>query len=106
MNAPVVIAIAVIVVVFAGLAYAAFAVTRRIAREDEDVRFFDALKVRGALPPSPGDPAAMRAGAQALRRCLACSAKRACDLRLVTGSWPALREICPNQAYIDSLPTL
>ena len=89
--------------VFALLGYAAFAGSRRMMRAGADVRLFDALKLRGIMPSAPQDYAAVRAAAQATRRCLACAEQHSCDARLATGSWQAVREICPNTAYIESL---
>lgn len=91
------------VVVLVLFVYAAFVIGRRLIRDDGRLRLVERLRGQGLELPVTKNEAVLRAGAFAVRRCVACAGHERCDELLAARDWNALRDICPNTAYIDSL---
>jgi len=101
MSALVAVFLGVVVLVL--FVYAVFVIGRRLIRDDGRLRLVDRLRGQGLALPATKNEAVLRAGAFAVRRCVACAGHARCDELLAARDWDALREICPNTPYIDSL---
>ena len=97
--------LAIFAVIAALSAYAVVVNGWRLFRSDGRLRLLEALRGQGLPPPSFETELAARDAARATRRCLSCGAQGRCDELLAARDWKALRGICPNNAYIDSLRT-
>ena len=103
MDALMAVFLGAIAVLFASALYAAVVTGRRMMREDGRLRLFDAVRGQGLALPGPLNESEVHEAALAARRCAACAGHARCDELLAAGDWNALREICPNTAYIDRL---
>jgi hypothetical protein len=77
---------------------------RRMVREDGPLRLTEMLKARGLSLPLDGEMSLRRA-AMATRRCVLCAEHERCDRIIAAQDWKKLREICPNEAYIEIAAT-
>ena len=103
MSALMLLFLAVLAAVAVWFCYAAVVDGWRLFHGDGRLRLDEAVRGQGlALPPLSTERAA-RAAAMATRRCLTCASHERCDEVLARREWNALREICPNTAYIDGL---
>ena len=82
--------------------YQAFLSARELNRDDGRLRLKEVARARRLARPSQTE-AAMHAEALAVRRCLVCQRKKRCDELAAARDWEALRAICPNTPYLDSL---
>jgi hypothetical protein len=79
------------------------ALLKRFFGDEGRLRLTEALKARGVAMPLPDSEAELRRCALATRRCVLCVSHERCDEALERRDWQALREICPNGAYIELL---
>lgn len=103
MNALLAVFLGVIAVLLAFALYAAVVTGRRMMRADGRLRLFDAVRGQDLALPGPQNETAVHDAALAVRRCVVCAQHARCDTLLAARDWNALREICPNTAYIDRL---
>jgi len=95
--------LAVLAAVVALFCYAAVVDGWRLFRGDGRLRLEEAVRGQGLTLPWLNTERAVRSAAMATRRCLTCASQSRCDEFLARREWKALREICPNTAYIDRL---
>ncbi|HEX6689962.1 MAG TPA: DUF6455 family protein, partial [Burkholderiales bacterium] len=95
--------LAVFVAVLVLFSYAVVVEGWRIFRSDSRLRLLEAIRGQRLPEPALDSERAARNAARATQRCLSCASQARCDKVLATRDWKALREICPNTAYIDSL---
>ena len=95
--------LAVFVVILVLFSYAVVVEGWRIYRSDSRLRLLEAIRGQRLPEPALDSERAARNAARATQRCLSCASQARCDKVLAAHDWRALREICPNTAYIDSL---
>ena len=83
--------------------YEAFLSARELYRDDGRLRLKEVARARRLALHPPQTEAATHADALAVRRCLVCQRKKRCDELAAARDWDALRAICPNTPYLDSL---
>jgi hypothetical protein len=93
----------VLAVIVALFCYAAMVDGWRIFRGDGRLRLLEAIRGQRLAEPALDSERSARAAARATRRCLSCVSQARCDKVLAAQDWQALREICPNTAYIERL---
>jgi hypothetical protein len=98
--------IVALVIIATLFSYAALIEGWRLFRGDGRLRLTEAAHAQGLALPALDSERAVRDAARATRRCLSCTAQARCDEVLAARDWKALREICPNNAYIDHLRTI
>ena len=92
-------AFAAFAVVFGAILYARLAAAWRLAQDDGRVRLTQMLAHHGAA----ADHAPGRYHAVAMRRCMLCPGKQACDQWLATGAQGGIDAFCPNAEFIRRL---
>ena len=103
MSALMLLFLVVLAVVVALFCYAAVVDGWRLFHFDGRLRLAEAVRGQGLALPSLNTERVARGAAMATRRCLLCVSHARCDKILAQREWKALREICPNTAYIDGL---
>jgi len=97
--------LAAFIIIAALFSYAALIEGWRLFHGDGRLRLTEAVRGQRLTLPALDSERAARDAARATRRCLSCAAHARCDEILAARDWKALREICPNSAYIDRLRT-
>jgi hypothetical protein len=86
-----------------GALYKMFLAARQLTRDDGRLRLKDVARARGLAFLPPRTAAEIDADALAVRRCVACRRQERCDALAAAHDWAALRAICPNTPYLDTL---
>lgn len=95
-------ALVLVVLIAAPVVYATVLAVR-MARDGGRLRLFEVLRGQDLPLPEAASELSVRAGACAARRCVGCPSHAACDGLIARRDWIALRAICPNSDYLDSL---
>jgi hypothetical protein len=104
MNIVLALLLGLVGVLAASVLYEAIVAARQLGCSDGRLRLKDVARARGLALRPTRTHAAMTAHARAVRRCLSCWRQKRCDQLALANEWLALAEICPNRAYLDSLP--
>lgn len=86
-------------VLFAAVLYARLALAWRIAHDTGRLRLVQVLARHGAPDQALGGAA--RGAALAMRRCMMCPQKKACDRWLSSGAPDSIESFCPNAEFVE-----
>ncbi len=95
--------VGITLLVMAPIFYAIGSVAWRAFHTDARLRMREAMRgLRIPVRPPAGELETLQR-ARAVRRCVGCLRHVRCDEALAAKDWRALRALCPNTAYFDSL---
>ena len=86
-------------ILFAAILYARLALAWRIAHDNGRLRLVQVLARHGAPDQALGGAAL--GAAVAMRRCMMCPQKKACDGWLSSGAPDRIEALCPNAEFIE-----
>lgn len=86
-------------VLFAAILYARLALAWRVAHDNGRLRLVQVLARHGAPDQALGGAAL--GAAVAMRRCMLCPQKKACDRWLSSSAGDSLETFCPNAEFVE-----